>query len=264
MKKLAGLITGLVTTLCSPFYAQGMTDMMKQQMAQQLQASCQDRQFLSCTGISRSKCLSATSEAIKNCDHLFPKNDAEMGDDSRFMQHGQCMETSLEKYSGISMDKTDRCSQGRSASGTPTIPPMNMNQSIEMLTTALQRHAKAVGTSSISLPIYQNATLMSHFTDGQQLNMYTDSGITPLPAAVFASSDDAKTIADYYRRQLNGFKEYRLGKDILFMEKGPAKFDMLRDMKLYMTTPHIMISQAGDVPGTPPGTKYTIEISYRK
>jgi hypothetical protein len=238
-----------------------MAVVMKQQLQEDMTATCHDNAFLVCIGINQKKCISAVSGAMSACDHLFPKSDADLVNETALLAHGECIESRLLKNAGVSAEKLDACDQMAGGEAVVSESPMDIEQAATLMNQALQQHAQSVGTTGVTLPIYKNATIMSHFADGEVVQML---GLKALPAMMLVSADDTDKIAAYYRNKLKGFKEYKKNEDILFLEKGPKNFDYVKDMKTYITTPHVMIMPMHDVPGMPAGSKTKIEISYKK
>lgn len=187
-----------------------------------------------------------------------------MGGDEAFMAHGDCMEKKVPGLIGASIEKLDSCEQQAMGMSPGGAMPMDSNQGVAMMTEALQQHAQSIGTDQVTLPVYKNATLMSHIADEHNLEIQAEMlGVKPLPALMLASPDNMKTIADYYRNKLKNYREYHNNGEILFMEKGPDKFDYSMDMRSYVTTPHVLIMPLGDTPGAPSGSRSRIEIAYR-
>jgi hypothetical protein len=260
-KTIYVIIIVLSSSFCLPALSQDMASMMMQQMKTEMIDTCSDKAFLSCIGISKKKCISVTTQAIENCEHLFPKDSAAMRDETAFMAHGECINGQLLKNTNIGADKLNACDSVAEDEPSAGTSPMEMEQGIVMFNQAMQLHAKSIGTDGVTLPIYKKATLMSHFTADQMAQMFD---VGPLPALVLASPDDTNKIVKFYRNKLKGFKEYNIHGDILFMERGPKKFDYIKEMKIYLTTPHVLITSFQDTPGIPDGTKSKIEISYKK
>lgn len=241
--------------------SQDMTIMMRQQMEKELIATCNDKGFLSCIGISKKLCVSSTIIAISRCEKLLPKDSAAMSDKAAFTKHGECIKNSLLKNTGVSADKLDACDSMTGDKPAAVAPPMEMKQGIAMMNQVMQKHAQSIGTDGVTLPIYKNAIVMSHFTSGQMSKMFD---VEPLPALVLVSPDDTKKIVSFYRKKLKGFKEYNIDGDVLFMEHGPKKFDYSKDLETYVTTPHVLISPMRDAPGKTVVSKNKIEIAYKK
>ena len=262
MKQAIVLIFSVVIALFNAgIHAENMAAMMRQQIHEDMAATCDDNAFLVCLGIDRKKCVSAVNGAVSTCDHLFPKNDAEMANNAALLAHAECLEDRLMKNVGVSDDKLSACDQLAGGEFIAGEEPVDINQAAAMMNKALQQHAQSVGTDDVSLPIYKNTTVMSHFADGELDQVLN---VRALPALMLASPDLIEKIADYYRGKLKGFKEYNIQGDILFMEKGPKSFDYVNDMKTYITTPHVMITRMHGVPGAPAGSKSKIEIAYKK
>jgi len=222
---------------------------MKEMMKQQIMTSCDDDAFLSCMGISKKKCVSTVEKALASCDKYFPGDMSAMNDEE-MNKHGDCLAKSLTKYSGVSDDKANACSE--SAQSEP--PSMDQEQAMAMMAQGLQAHAAATGTDGVTLPLYENATVMSHFANGEMAPMFKD--VEQLPALVMSSPDSAEKIVGYYRKKLKGFKEYKLEDGILFMENGPKDFDITKHMPAYVSTPHVAITNDSG--------QSRIEIAYKK
>ncbi|MCF6324938.1 MAG: hypothetical protein L3J89_11570 [Gammaproteobacteria bacterium] len=235
--------------------SQDMIAMMKQQLKTAMTATCNDRKFLNCAGFSQNKCTSAVSRTIASCNHLFPGSNTAMNDDA-FEAHGECIERNFLKNTGVSTSRLDACDTEHADQ-----PAADMAESLTMVNQMWQQHAENVGTDGVTLPLYKNATVMSHFSSGEMAEMV---GVTPLSALMMASPDDTFTIANYYRKKLNGFTEHKINDDILFMDGGPKNFDYVKDYQAYVVTPHVLISPLEEGFGVPAGTKNKIEIAYEK
>lgn len=267
MKKLYCLISAVVVLLPSAIaYSDEMLDMMKQQMQESMSMVCNDATFLNCAGISKDKCSSAVKKSLAACEHLLPTGKAAMEDEAAFKAHEKCIEKQFPTNVGVSTKKLQICDSSTATADSDepptTEPPMSREQAMELLNKSLQQQAKAIGTAGVTLPIYKNATVMSHILPGQMPNMV--KGVKNLPAMVLASPDSIETIADFYRKNLKGFKEYKVNKGILFLEHGPKNFDSVKDLKILLQTPHVMISPVSPAPGAPADTKHSIEIAYKK
>lgn len=247
----------LLSSLSFAAWSQDMSA-MKKMTQQQMMAPCNDKAFLSCIGISKNKCTSSTKKSISSCDHLYPKDMVSMGmnDGAAMNVFGECFSKGILKHTGISTDKLDACDSTASA------PPMDMEQGLAMMGKMFQAHAEAVGTDGVTLPVYKNATVTSHFANGEMSSMM--EGVKPIPALKMESPDNIGTIASYYRGKLKGFREYKIQDGILFMKNGPKDFDVVRDMKTYLTTPHVEIMPIPDVPKASDGPKSSIQIAYKK
>lgn len=266
------LATLLWLSLSVPVLAMNPAAMMKQEMEASAQRTCNDNSFLSCIGRSSSQCMKAAKTAIKKCESSFPKTQVQMNSSDSIFAHAKCMDDAITQSLGVSLDKLNQCDPAGAGdpAGMPpmsgSMPPMDANQGLEVMQKMMQQHARSVGTGAVTLPIYKNATVMSHIADDQNLDMMQHNmGVRPLPAMMLASTDSINTIAKFYRGKLKGFREYKLGKDILFMKNGPKNFDLARDFKQYATTPHVMISEInGAGPIALPGSRSQVEIAYKK
>lgn len=245
----------------APCHAQkpSLKETMKAQMEESLKHICIDQSVLGCLGISQQVCDKAVQTALQKCEPLFPKNGT---DESALDAHSQCIEKTLPPLFGVPSDKIDSCL------GTTQNGEHMPHQSILM---AAQHYNKVhtrlppLSAKGVTLPVYKNATLMAHISDEKQLQsrakMY---GTKSLPDVLLASRDTLAVVANYYRKHLHHFKEYKLHNGVLFIEKGPEKFSMVRDMKLYVSTPHVMIVKDSNDPMAPKGTNSKINIAYRK
>ncbi|MDH5180757.1 MAG: hypothetical protein OEZ39_02160 [Gammaproteobacteria bacterium] len=265
MKKILYLCTALLAVVgSSPLSAEDNSAMLRQQIEQSMQEDCNNPAFAGCLGISSQTCLSAGQKMLDRCASKMPKGNI-MENIAAMEAFDQCVETYFSKFAGISVKRFHAC-DAQAGDGTNP-PPAGMNSApdMAMLQQMMQQQAQNVGTAGVTLPLYKKASVMMHITDGKDMAMFVEQGITPLPALTMASPDNIKTIAAFYRKKLAGFTEYNLNGDILFLEKGPKNFDMLRDMKRFVTTPHVYLSSLnGDEMMIPPGSKTQIEIAYRK
>jgi len=220
---------------------------MKKMMEKQIKAACNDRAFLSCVGISKNKCTSSTTRAISDCDHLFPNKMSAMND-ATMNAHGECISNNILKNTGVSEDKLDNCEPSSST------PPMGDSEMMEMMGQAFKQHAQSIGTDDVTLPLYKNATVVSHMTEEMRTKMFSTSA---LAMVALDSTDNTNKIASYYRNKLEGFREYKIENDVLFLKNGAKGFDISKDYNKTLTTPNVYISSVS-------GSSSRIDISYRK
>ncbi|MDX1692862.1 MAG: hypothetical protein R3208_03795 [Ketobacteraceae bacterium] len=236
----------------------------------------------SCLGVSEAKLESSTRKAMRDC---FSRFNMEQED-----QLNACMEKSSIRSLGISKADFDRCGDSDDMASEdaleqkimalmdqfgedgPTEAQMQqlealqqqqMARGMEQMEQFLQASQKAgEGTlDQITLPVYKNAQVMMHLTQG----MNAFAGNNTLPAATFASQDSISAIVAFYKEKLPGFGYKQLpGGEHIFMESMPKNFDLLTHLNAYTQTPHVMISRAAAGPGMPEGTQTMIEIAYRK
>lgn len=252
------IIITFISSYSITAYSQNMTAMIKQQMQISMAIMCNDRNFLACSGLSQNECNSAVVNTIAACDHLFPTHITAMNDNS-FDRHSDCIQYSFPKISGINLHRLEACNSNDHHESHDENE--DMADGIAMMNQALQQHAETVGTDDVTLPIYKNARVMSHFSSGEMTAMH---GVKPLPALVMTSPDSTTTIASYYRKKLTGFREHNFNGDILFMQGGPKYFDYVQDYETYAVTPHVLISPLQHGSGVPAGTQSKIEIAYKK
>ena len=125
---------------------------------------------------------------------------------------------------------------------------------------ALMAESSAGTESSITLPLYPDATMMVHLVAGIEMG-----GVQSLPAATFASSDNQDKIVAFYKKKLPNFKYQNLGEaGHLFMQNMPENFSMLNNLDVFMTSPHVFVSSAQATGGAPAGTLSIIEVAYKK
>lgn len=225
------------------------------QLEMMLSQPCHDSGFTQCAGIKKSACMQAAKKTATNCVALMPTDFGNQnGSSDKF---DACVERNMQKGAGVSPATLDRCGQNPSEA-----PEM---ASLQEMGNMMRRHAKTSSTSGVTLPVYKNAEIMMHIRDDKNLNsMKAMLGVKPLPGITLASAASVATVSAYYRGKLKGFKEYKVEGGVLFMEKGPKQFDMVRDIKLYSTTPHVMVDSINNNPLAPPGSKSKIEIGYRR
>jgi len=219
----------------------------KKMMQEQMTATCNDKAFLACIGISKKKCTSSTTRAMSDCDHLFPKAMSAMND-TTMDTHGECVSDNILKNTGISSDKLDNCGPSSSA------PPMDEAKIMEMMGKAMKQHAQSIETDRVTLPIYKNATVISHATAEIRTKMF---GTEALAMVTLDSTDNVNQIASYYRSKLEGFREYKIENNILFLKNGPNDFDISKDFNKTLTTPNVHISPIS-------GSISRIDIAYKE
>ncbi|MCI0505058.1 MAG: hypothetical protein L0Z73_03010 [Gammaproteobacteria bacterium] len=240
---------------------------LKVQMETAIKNMCSDENALTCLDSSQDACSKAVDTALDTCGQLFPKGDLQGVDDWALNAHGQCMENTLPKLLSVPAGKIDSCMTIASVESAALDAQSGDLQLAAMpeLQPATLPAAQHIGTENVTLPVYNNAVLMTHIHDEQNLeNLTPKFGVKPLPALTLASMDTIEAIAQYYRKHLNEFKEYKIGNSVLFLENGPEDFDWVRDVQLYASTPHVNIENIGASPAVPPGSQSKIEIAYRK
>ena len=238
-----------------------LEETMKAQLEESMKLICTDQAVLSCLGLSQQRCNSAVQSALKKCDPLFPKN---AKTENAMDAHDQCMEQALPALFGVPADKINGC-MGTTRNDQPTDLKQAILMASQQVSQALQRQAQQLATDGVTLPIYKKAKLMSHIVGEENLQSIAKIyGTKPLPAVMLATQDTLSEVAKYYRKQLPHFREYKLHNSILFLEKGPEDFSMGRNMKLYVSTPHVMIVKDTHDPKAPQGTRSKIDIAYRK
>jgi hypothetical protein len=165
-----------------------------------------------------------------------------------------CLRKSLMKNVGVSADKLDNCYMN-ALNGTGPDDTMKKG-SIAQFQQTMQAIAKAKGTGDITLPVYENANVVSQTDKG------SFDGATMLPIAVMWSTDSPKKVIKYYREKLRAFKEFKVPDGILFMEHASKDFDFFKNIKEFYSVPHVMVTK--DVDHLSPNSKSRIDIGYKK
>lgn len=264
-------ILALVTAI--PTYAEApakkkptLEQTMKAQMEESMRSICSEDAVLKCLGITLQRCKDSVEKTLKKCDHLFPKN-AKVAHSTD--AHGQCMEDNLPAMMGVVKDKINAC-MGTTRNNNGLFPgKANLfaqeNAKPGQTVVAKAKPIPSIDIKTVSLPVYQNATMISHLSDNKRLQAYEKIyGTKPLPRVMLATQDTLSVVAQYYRKKLPDFVEYKLHNGILFLEKGNKDFKISRDIKHYVSTPHVMIERDAHDPMAPNGTKSKIDIAYRK
>ena len=151
--------------------------------------------------------------------------------------------------------------------GESAFTPDSMEASMEQMEEVMQWVSEASEQSLhlITLPVYENSQVMMHMADSSQMEM---AGVTnALPSATFASKDPAEKILAFYRKKLPDFKYKHLGNgEHILMETMPDDFNILKDMDLYLSTPHVLIRPMDGKAalGAPADAQSSIEVSYRQ
>jgi len=227
---------------------------MKSDMEKSMRAICADQTALTCLGISEKFCSDSVKTVLTKCDHLFPKDAKKTGATDAY---DQCIEKTLPGLFGVSNDKIQSClGTGWNEKQLPVKSKVAV--AVKPSKAQLSKH-------DIPIPVYHNATPMSHIAGKKTLESFAKIyGTRPLPAVMLATKDDITKVANYYRKHLRNFREYKLHNGVLFIEDGPVGFKMARDIKLYVSTPHVMIVKDTNDPKAPQGTRSKIDIAYRK
>jgi len=123
-----------------------------------------------------------------------------------------------------------------------------------MMGKAMKQHAQSIGTDRVTLPLYKNATVISHATAEMRTKMFDTEALAMVTQD---STDSVNQIASYYRSKLEGFREYKIENDIMFLQNGPKDFDILKDLDKTFTTPNVYIS-------TITGSTVRIDIAYKE
>lgn len=239
---------------------------MKAQMEESMRSICSEDAVLKCLGITLQRCKDSVEKTLKKCDHLFPKN-AKVAHSTD--AHGQCVEDSMPAMMGVPTDKISAC-MGTTRNNNELFPGKTdlvakQNSKPSQPAKAKLKPIPAIDIKTVTLPVYQNSTMISHLSDNKHLQAYEKIyGTKPLPRVMLATQDTLSVVAKYYRKKLPDFVEYKLHNGILFLEKGNKDFKISRDIKHYVSTPHVMIEKDTHDPMAPNGTKSKIDIAYRK
>ena len=265
MKSIITLVSIVILISASFIASAEDTAGFRETMESQIMGMCEESDLLSCLGISKKKCVSSVKKSTGSCSNLFPKDTA--GNESMMNEamtaYGDCVHKNILKNTGVSEDKANSCDKEADAQ-----QPQSMEEGMAMFNQAMQQHAQMMGTDGVTLPMYKNATVMSHISGSQGaqmlFNMTGEMYEGALPALTMASPDDASKIVDYYQNNLKGFSKIKVDDGVLFIKSKQKDFDLLRDMKVFATTPHVMITSMQAMPGIPGNTKSKIEIGYQK
>ena len=160
----------------------------------------------------------------------------------------------LQSHFDISQTTIDRCET------TPSSPPSSLKEAAKKLNQGLKLHASQSDIGRVTLPLYANYRVISHFPDGMGNVLGNDS----LPVAVLATDDDINNVITFYQTQLPNFKQFPVENGIILMEDAPGDFDLLTHIGLYTSTPHVLIEDMRFNDITAQEGNVKIEISYRK
>jgi len=111
-------------------------------MKTQLTASCNDKAFLACVGISKSKCASTTTRAMSRCETLFPKSMNAVSE-TAMDAYGDCVSKNLLNNAGITANKLDNCMP------TDSVASMTDAQILDQVNRSMKLYAEAAGTGNV-------------------------------------------------------------------------------------------------------------------
>ncbi len=209
---------------------------------------------LDCLGISKYSFNSALQEAKNSCGELIPNVIQNNETEHYSAEFGNCVSDGLRLHFDLSQNVIHECESQSTSTQT------NLKQAAKRLNEGLQLVANKGDIKRVTLPLYDNYEIVSHFPDG----MGNMRGNTSLPVAVLSSNDDIDNIIQFYQSNLPTYKEFIVEDGIILIEDAPDDFNLLTHIGLYTSTPHVLIedmrfnditAQEGDV---------KIEISYRK
>lgn len=222
----------------------------------------------SCLGVSESKFLSEYKPILRNC---LQEHGMAEGEESEAKMDA-CFEKQILQRFNLSQSKFDHCKE-QFSDNDEEMPEQDLShlsdeefakvmeaqqqqsmKELESLNRAM-RSASAGTENLVTLPIYKNSQIQSHFSMGMQFG----DGQNSLPVAMFSSKDSVERVVEFYKKELSGFQHKNFDGMVIFMKQFPTGFDPLKDMKAYQSTPHVSIYSLG---GSASGT--TIEIAYKK
>ncbi|RYV03521.1 hypothetical protein SOPP22_04470 [Shewanella sp. OPT22] len=209
---------------------------------------------LSCLGISKIDFNNVFKDAKHTCGEQLPERIEQAEKEQYVTEFGNCVTSGLRSHFDIPQATIDRCETAAYS------PSSSLKEAAKRLNQGLKMHASQSDIGQVTLPLYMNHRVVSHFPDG----MGNVLGTSSLPVAVFATDDDISNVINFYQTQLPDFKKFTVENGVIFIEDAPADFDLLTHIGLYTSTPHVLIedmrfneitAQEGDV---------KIEVSYRK
>ena len=255
------------------------TDVILRMVNFEVKQKCVSSEMAACLGVSQEDCKKQLDVAIGQCKSDVPKEIDENNGEKVIKKYGNCVNEKLAGGIKIPQSKVKECETkvgsaflGLGLTGQADRPDISsmtpqekkeyMQAQATKMAAAMQAQAKQIGTKSVTLPIYKNATAVSHFTDDNNITQIFNENA--LPSLTLASPDSVENIADFYKKKLKGFTQYELKQGILFLENGPKKFDMNTDMAIFVTSPHVWIAAVHNDTMVPSGSKSKIEIAYKK
>jgi len=157
-------------------------------------------------------------------------------------------EPSKEQYAQIrALEKTVAANRAR-----------EVKEMLDVQMEMLQQLSKGT-EDKITLPVYPQSRIVVHMTEQMQI-----AGNASLPAATFASDDSIERVVSYYKKALPGFSVQKLvGGEYIFMQDIPEGFDILNNIDLYTSKPHVMLIPVADRLRDAMKASTTIEIAYQ-
>ena len=140
----------------------------------------------------------------------------------------------------------------------------DLDKFAKQMAAGIQSHARSVGTSDVTLPIYKNSTVIARIEGPQLAALYGTP--TALTTVSFTSPDSPDTVTRFYKDSLKGFRQHKLSKGVVFAEGNVAQtggndLDILRKLIAY---PYVMIVPVEGDNTVLAGSKSTITIGFKK
>ena len=264
---------------CVAFGDANIAAQMAQMAESSMRDSCDDAAFLGCVGAKAPACKAAVNTAIGQCRSRFPKqisqSDMQNDPDTLMGEWASCVTGKMQTALKVSDELRAKCdaqlddSDGESqALAPPDMSPeqykADLEKSKKQMAAGIQSHARSVGTSDVTLPIYKNSTVFARIEGSQLAQLYNIP--TALTTVSFASPDSPDTVTRFYKDSLKGFRQHKLSKGVVFAEgnvapTGGNDLDILRKLIAY---PYVMIAPVEGDNTVLAGAKSTITIGFKK
>ena len=209
---------------------------------------------LSCLGISQADFNATLNDAKSSCSDRLPEHIQTTEKEHYLTEFGNCVADGMRSHFDISQTVIDECENNENGS------EFSLEEAANRLNQGLKLHASLSDIKQVTLPLYTNHKVISHFPDG----MGSFLGSESLPVTVLSTNDDIDRVISFYQSELSSFKKFVIDNGVIFMEDAPEDFDLLTHIGLYTSTPHVLIEDMqGNTLASRDG-KVKIEISYRK
>ena len=209
---------------------------------------------LSCLGISKSDFQKTLYDAKISCRELLPEQIQTIETEHYITEFGQCVSNGLMSHFDISQSIIDSCESQKMNAGMP------LEEAARRLNKGLKLHATKGDIQQVTLPLYSNYEIVSHFPEGMGNFLGTNS----LPVAVLSTNDDINRVIQFYQSQLPSYKQFPVEDGLILIEHAPDNFDLLTHIGLYTSTPHVLIEDMRHTEIKNHQGDVKIEISYRK
>lgn len=215
-----------------------------------------------CFNISADDIDNALDKSIQECSTGIPQQIDSDKIEFEFSAITDCIQNKIDTQFNLTPEQKYQCED--------KLAKRDMDENLEVdhllsdysdfINAGLKAHASQSSIDEVSLPLFPNSHVVSHFSDNQMA--IGDSPI--LPAIVLATDADFGDVRTFYQQKLPNYKAFAITNGIIFMKDAPEDFSILSHLSLYTNTPHVLIEDMQSNIHNNKEGKTKIEISYIK